>query len=117
MAERPLGVTIICILQFIGAIGGIVIGALAVLLGLAIASGLLLALGAVILVIGIIAFFVTFGLWKLKSWAFWLTIIINIVSILSSISTALSGYPSAIGGLIIPLIVMIYLFTVKDHFR
>ncbi|MFX1519638.1 MAG: hypothetical protein ACFFCD_06940 [Promethearchaeota archaeon] len=54
---------------------------------------------------------VTFGLWQLKAWALWLTIILNIISIILSI----------VGGtlpdIVIPLIVLIYLIVVRDHFR
>jgi hypothetical protein len=117
MADRPLGVTIICVLQFIGAIILIALGALLVLGGLLLGP-LLAVIGAVFLVLGLISFFVTFGLWKLKSWAFWITIIINIIEIVTGIGSAVAaGDYSPIFGIIIPLIVVIYLFTVRDHFR
>jgi uncharacterized membrane protein (DUF2068 family) len=117
MADRPLGVTIICILQFIGAIILIILGALLVLGGLFLGP-LLAVVGAVFLVLGLISFFVTFGLWKLKSWAFWITIIINIIEIVTGIGSAVAaGDYSPILSIIIPLIVVIYLFTVRDHFR
>ena len=78
MVDRPLGVTILCILNFIGAIALIAIGAIAVFFGI-IWVGFAI-FGAVILVIGIILFFVTFALWNLKMWAWWLTIILNVIS-------------------------------------
>jgi uncharacterized membrane protein (DUF2068 family) len=117
MADRPLGVTIICILQFIAAIILIALGAIFTLI-LAILVPLLAILGVFILVLGIISFIVTFGLWNLKNWAFWLTIIVNVISIVTGIATGVyAGDPSAFTGIIIPLIVVIYLFTVREHFR
>ena len=115
MVDRPLGVTIICILSWIGAIALIGIGALLVLGG--IIFPLLAVLGAVFLVIGIISFLVTFALWSLKMWAWWLIVILNVISIVSGIGSAVAyGDISLIGGIIIPIIIVIYLWTVRDHF-
>jgi len=116
MTDRPLGVTIICILSWIGAIALIAIGALMVLGGLFIP--LLAVVGAVFLVIGIVMFLVTFALWNLKMWAWWLIVILNIISIVSGIGSAVAyGDFSPIFGIIIPVIIVIYLWTVRDHFR
>jgi hypothetical protein len=116
MADRPLGVTIICILNWIGAIALIAIGALFVLGGLFIP--LLAVIGAVFLVIGIVSFLVTFALWNLKMWAWWLVVILNVISIVSGIGSAVGyGDFSPIFGIILPVIIVIYLITVRDHFR
>jgi hypothetical protein len=80
---RPVGVTILAVLDFIGAafclLGGIAVilggGVIATLLSQqgAGASGILAGLGAAagvfIIIIGGIAALVGFGLWKLKGWA------------------------------------------------
>ena len=65
--ERPLGVTILAILQMlggiialIGGIGGIALMYFLPLLGI---------LGAVLLIVGLIELFVGYGLWGMKSWA------------------------------------------------
>ncbi len=116
MVDRPLGVTIICILSWIGAIALIAIGALFVLGGLIIFP-LLAVIGAVFLIIGIVSFLVTFALWNLKMWAWWLIVILNVLSIVSGIGSAVAyGDFSPIYGIIIPVIIVIYLFTVRDHF-
>jgi hypothetical protein len=116
MVDRPLGVTIICILSWIGAIALIAIGALFVLGGLFIP--LLAVIGAVFLVIGIVSFLVTFALWNLKMWAWWIIVILNVISIVSGIGSAVAyGDFSPIFGIIIPVIIVIYLWTVRDHFR
>jgi hypothetical protein len=117
MVDRPLGVAVICILQFIGAIILIALGAVVGIVGVTLIPGwpgygaLAATLGLGVLVLGIVMFIVTFGLWQLKAWALWLTIILNIISIILSI---LGG---ALPGIIIPLIVLIYLLVVRDHFR
>jgi hypothetical protein len=116
MTDRPIGVTIICILSWIGAIALIAIGALFVLGGLFIP--LLAVIGAVFLVIGIVSFLVTFALWNLKMWAWWIIVILNVISIVSGIGSAVAYADfSPIFGIIIPVIIVIYLWTVRDHFR
>jgi len=116
MADRPLGVTIICILSWIGAIALIAIGALAVIGGFFLP--LLFIVGAVFLIIGIVMFLVTFALWQLKMWAWWLIVILNIISIVSGIGSAVATADfSPIIGIILPVIIVIYLWTVRDHFK
>ena len=118
MVDRPLGVTIICILSWIGAIILIGLGAIGAIASLAIGSGLGLVLSVSILVIGILLFFVTFALWQLKMWAWWLVIILNIIQIVLGIGSAVSqGSAGPIIGIIIPVIIVIYLWTVREHFR
>jgi len=118
MADRPLGVTILCILSWIGAIILIGLGVIGAIASLAIGSGLGLVLRVSILVIGILLFFVTFALWQLKMWAWWLVIILNIIQIVLGIGSAVfQGSAGPIIGIIIPVIIVIYLWTVRDHFR
>ena len=75
-------------------------------------------LSLTILIIGILLFFVTFGLWQLKMWAWWLVIILNVIQIVLGIGSAVfQGSAGPIIGIIIPVIIVIYLWTVKDHFR
>ena len=118
MVDRPLGVTILCILSWIGAIILIGLGAVGAIASIAIGSGLGLVLSLTILIIGILLFFVTFALWQLKMWAWWLVIILNVIQIVLGIGSAVSqGSAGPIIGIIIPVIIVIYLWTVKDHFR
>lgn len=109
--ERPLGVTILAILQMlggiialIGGIGGIALMYFLPLLGI---------LGAVLLIVGLIELFVGYGLWGMKSWAWTWAMIINILNIILSI------VQFDIVGLIIPLIIVIYLNQpdIKSRFR
>ena len=111
MPERPVGVIIICILQFIGAILMIIMGALVGILGAGYGSGLAFITGVAVLAIGIVLIFATLALWALKSWGWWVSIILNILIIVTG----------AVGGLwiglIIPIITIIYLVVIREHFR
>lgn len=78
MAERSLGITIICILLWIEAIFWIIIGTL--LFGYPYYPWYIFYY--ILLFIGILLVPITFGLWKLKSWALQLTLFLHIVIIL-----------------------------------
>ena len=104
-SERPLGVTIIAILQLIGSLVLIFGGytALLVALGLGIFGFIDVILGGVLLFFGIIGFIIFWGLWTLKGWAWMLAFILNLLSVIF----ALLSFD--IISLIIPLIIVIYL--------
>jgi len=113
MAERPLGLTIICILGFLGAIlgilGGLAIFGLGAFFGGMIEGmfwGALGALGSgigiVALIISIVLLYAYYGLWNMKKWAWTWTMILEIISILLSLA-------SLNAGIIIPVIIVIYL--------
>ena len=121
MAERPLGLTIICILGFIGAIigilGGIAVFALAPILGGLVGGeyGSLLGTGTMIigivtLIISIISLYAFYGLWNMKKWAWTWTMILEVISIIL-------GLTSLSPTVIIPVIVVIYLWMKKDIFK
>ncbi len=119
---RPLGVTVVAILQILG-------GALLVLAGAALAAlpqlvelplpgfGPLLlgGLGAFLIVIGILALLVGWGLWAGKGWAWWLTVILQALGIASSLASLALGDPTAIASLIIAAIILYYFF--KPHVK
>ena len=119
--KRPLGVSILAILTMLFGVLTIVVGlgllALAALgsafipAGLpGFISGLLAVFGAVLILFGLIAIAAGIGLWRLRSWAWWLTII---VSVLSIISGALTLSFVTVG---LWLLILIYLFVVRQHF-
>ncbi len=121
-ARRPLGITIIAILLFIQAIFEIV-GGIFSFLGHIIhnpLSGLLV--GWVPLAIGVLVLILAWGLWTLKPWAYWATLILEIVNIvlhLFGFSQTHSLFAIISGG-IISIIIVIYLLVdpnVRRAFR
>jgi uncharacterized membrane protein (DUF2068 family) len=117
--ERPLGVTIIAILLGIQAVLAI-IGGIIVLVAATFANPLAgLLVGWIPLAIGILSFVLAWGLWTLKPWAFWVTVVLEIVYILINVFsfTRPNGNAFSIfGGGIISLIILIYLL-VDRHVR
>ena len=112
--SRPTGVTILAILQLLGAIVLIAVGSLAVMAALLLAP-LFLLLGAFPLIFGIIGIILFYGLWNMKSWAWLWTIIVNLLTII----TSLFDVWNSLIQIIISLIIVIYLFTpdIKSQFR
>jgi uncharacterized membrane protein (DUF2068 family) len=110
---RPLGITIIAIivaiLGILGIIGGITL------------MGSSMSFAVISLVLGVLDLILAWGLWTLQKWAFWATVIIEILTLLNGIfgfsQRILSG---GIVAIVIALIVLIYLFAdrnVREAFR
>jgi uncharacterized membrane protein len=146
--SRPTGVTIIAILNIIGGIIMLFFGLAFVALGAIIplvpesefqqlqqnltaddvgvpqvAPSLIswgfLAVGGVLIAIGIISFVVAYGLLKGKSWAWTLTLVLSIISIVVAvISIATTGNMFNIINIIISGIILYYLYRphVKAYF-
>ncbi len=117
-ARRPLGITIISIIMFIQAILEI-IGGFFSFFGSVIHNPLTgLLVGWVHLISGILLFILAWGLWTLKPWAYWATLILEIVIIVLHFI----GYGQShsileiISGGIISIIIVIYLL-VDGHVR
>jgi hypothetical protein len=135
--KRPTGVTVLAILAILGALGllfsgaaliglGLLLGTLATnaaianaiatsgypglaSLGVGTLSALLVALGAVILILGILYFAVGIGFFGGKGWAWTLGIIVSVVGIvLDIVQIGFGGY-SSILGLIIGILIIYYL--------
>ncbi|MHA2356466.1 MAG: hypothetical protein ACXADC_14915 [Candidatus Thorarchaeota archaeon] len=102
--ERPMGVTIIALLQIISSVIMLGGGYLLVFVGAGLGFfGLGLLFRGVFLIVGAIGFIIGWGLWTLKSWAWMIAFILNLVVVI----IALIGFD--IISLIIPLIIVIYL--------
>ena len=119
--RRPLGITIIAILLFISAIIEI-IGGISSVSGTT-PTGTLssVLLGWFPLILGIIELVLAWGLWTLKSWAYWGTLVAEIVIILVHFF-GFFGLPrthsalAVISGGIVSIIIVIYLL-VDRHVR
>ncbi|MHA2602104.1 MAG: hypothetical protein AM324_008260 [Candidatus Thorarchaeota archaeon SMTZ1-83] len=114
---RPLGVTILALLQILAGLAWLVLGATAVLAaGLAGIFGFILLFGgAILLIVGIIGLIIGFGLWGMKSWAWIWAIIVNFISLIIGLTNPAQN----VLGLAISLIIIIYLMTpdIRSRFR
>ncbi|QLH04204.1 hypothetical protein C5F49_01920 [Nitrosopumilus oxyclinae] len=118
-AVRPTGVTILAILEIIS--GALAIGfgiSLSVLWGVSgmgmmdIGAGAMAAIGGIMVALGAISFVMAWGLLKGKPWAWTITLILTIISLIFDL-------PSFnIIGLIIDVVILYYLFRphVKAYF-
>jgi len=113
--NRPLGVTILAILQILGGILGILGGSAALMLALLTPALILfIILAAILLIVGLLGLIVGWGLYTMKSWAWMLAMILNIINIILAIYPTLN-----IVSMIIPLIIVLYLNQkdIKSRFR
>ncbi|MDH4215060.1 MAG: hypothetical protein OEV85_14180 [Candidatus Thorarchaeota archaeon] len=112
---RPLGVSILAVLNILGGIFQVFTGYLAVMAAMLFGPlGFLFAIiGGVLLFLGLISIIIGWGLWALKSWAWMIALIVNFINLILNVFSA--GWISAI----INLIVIVYLFQgdVKSRFR
>jgi hypothetical protein len=134
---RPTGVTIIAILNIISGIimllGGIGLAAIGSILptittvdpsagGQMALAGLLgaggIAVGGILIILGIISFIVAWGLLKGKSWAWTVTVILSVISIVIGIISLVGGNFGSIINIIIAGIIIYYLYRphVKAYF-
>ena len=107
--SRPLGITIIAIIVGIYGILGI-IGGIALLRAST-------SLGVITIVLGVLELILAWGLWTLQRWAFWATVILEVLALLNGIfalTQGSTGTGAGIGGIVIALIVLIYLFADRN---
>ncbi len=118
---RPLGITILAIILAIFgilALLGVILGFIGVSqLGGAVAGAATVAL--IIAAIFAIAYLVlAWGLWTLKPWAFWATVVVMVLSLLEALFGLIVQHTglglTSIIGLIIPIVVLIYLFADRN---
>ena len=107
-AERPLGVTILALLQIIGGIFSLIGGSIFFIIPI---IGWII--GGVIVFLALLDLLIGWGLWSMKSWAWMAAIILNIISLIIAIPTF--DYIS----IIIALIIILYLQQgdIKSRFR
>ncbi len=126
---RPTGVTIIAILNIISGIimiiGGAGLAAIGSLLpamttidpsagGQLAVAGLLgaggVAVGGILIILGIISFIVAWGLLKGRAWAWTVTLILSIISLILGIVSVVAGSFGSIINIIIAAIIIYYLY-------
>jgi len=101
---RPTGVTILAILTILGGVFLLIFAAilLAASSFVFLSSGMLVGIGAALVVFALISFGVAYGMWTGAKWAWWLGIIVAILDIISIISFNVIG-------LIVGLVMLYYL--------
>jgi len=106
--HRPFGITIIAILA--------ILSGLAWLAGAAIF--LIVGIGIAYLAIGIAFFVVAYGLWKGERWAWTITLIVSVISIILGIASIATGNVGGIITIIINAVIIYYLYrpNVKAFF-
>jgi Predicted membrane protein (DUF2127) len=104
--QRPIGVTIIALLAILGGIAFLASGLatliLIPLIGIFIGSGLF--------ILGLAYFLMAYGLWKGRSWAWTLTLILSGIGIIVGIGSIIVGNIGSIFHIIINAIVIYYLY-------
>lgn len=118
--QRPFGVTILAILEIIGGLLELGVGALmftaAALFGSLIPeeevsglggflTGLFSVIGIIFVIIGLIALFIAYGLWTGQGWAWTLCLIFSIIGIIIGILSL----PTGIISLIINILILYYI--------
>jgi hypothetical protein len=121
--KRPIGVSIIAVLVTLGGIITL-IAAIYWFFGLGLfgfhlpgsVRGYALWYGTVAALIGLLQLYFAWGLWTLKRWAFWATVILeilNIAGILTSWMQRYSSFGFFLFSLVIPVIILVYFLA--DH--
>jgi hypothetical protein len=108
--ERPGGITVLAVLYILSGLFALGMGAM-VLTGstmMPFFGGLVAAVGAIYVIIGLIDFAIAYGLWNLQPWARTVAIVFAIIGLL--------GFPI---GTIISIIILWYLFKpeIKEAFK
>jgi hypothetical protein len=136
--SRPTGVTIIAILNIIGGIIMLVSGLVLIVAGVIIPSlppsalelrnlmgvppsfigGGAVAVGGILIAIGIVSFIVAYGLLKGMGWAWILTVVLSIISIALNAISIVSGNIGGIVSIIFSAVILYYLYRphVKAYF-
>jgi hypothetical protein len=110
-------VTILAVLTILGGVlllllGVVVIAFSSLLVGVGLPLGFGLTgsiLGGLVLIFGIVWIAVGSGLLHLRSWAWWLAIIVMVLSVVGSITVPVAA--------ILPGLILVYLILVRHHFR
>lgn len=111
---RPIGVTILAILNALGGIITLLGGAAAIMVtSTGILAGLGVAIGGFMILIGIFQLLVAWGLWTGKKWAWFLALIFGILGVILGLMSLVGGGLTGIVSLLINAIIVYYLFTPK----
>jgi hypothetical protein len=114
--SRPIGVSLIAIITILEGIVFLGVGGLVALAGGVADIFWIAIVGILVLIFGFVFLALGSGLWNLKSWAWWLTILFEILGIIGTLVLALVFPPTFILT-ILSAIVLLYLLIVKKYFH
>ncbi len=122
--ERPAGVKFVAILVCIQGIFNLFVAIFFIITALLGGSSLTTrsaivgaVVGILIGLVGLVMLFLAWGLWTLKRWAYWATLILMTFEILSSVfefKLPVTGIWTIWGELIIPAVVLIYFLAASN---
>jgi hypothetical protein len=127
--KRPIGITIIAILMFIQFCFAMCLSTLGIVKSIfvayffpavGVAVYLFLVFGAVLSLSELV---LAYGLWTLRRWAFWATVIIECLNVVLSLVVWLSGkiyFSTFLWNIAIPVIILVYFLAdrnVREAFR
>jgi len=123
--SRPIGVAILALLVILAGLILTILTLLLLLVTLAFAPTLgflLVGLAFIAFLLSLFLLLAGIGLWKLRPWAWWLSMIVLILILISQAATySLSNLRQLSAGqlvvLAIPVLILIYLVAVRRHFR
>jgi uncharacterized membrane protein (DUF2068 family) len=130
--HRPIGITILAVLETIGALVLLALGTMVILLGAAVLvaiglgeaslgialSEIVVFVGGFILLLGVIELAIAWGLWKGQGWAWTVALIVAVLGIIGGVIALVSGSLYNIVTLAIQVIIVYYLYRpeVKAYF-
>ncbi len=116
MGDRPLGVTIICILGILGSLFWIGMGTISLGLGsmglgsLPELGAMLSAMGTIVLVLGILLLLGFYWAWKMQKKGWTIVMVLEIIGIILSLATG------DITSAALPVIIVLYLYLKRGMF-
>ena len=125
--QRPTGITILAVLDILGGILALLLGALLAAaggsgvlssVGYGNLSGLVSIAGGFLVVVGALAILVGWGMWSGKGWAWVAALILAALGVIGGLGSLVVGRFSGVVSLIIDVLILWYLFRphVKAYF-
>lgn len=107
--NRPIGVSILAILEIAGGVLAIIAGILAGGAMSSIIGTLGPLVGIIYVIAGLVAFAAGYGLWTGAKWGWWLAIVLYALGIISSLASLALGVVLSVIGLVVDVLLMYYL--------
>jgi hypothetical protein len=108
---RPTGISVLAVLSVLDGVGWLILGAVFIYIGSVIAVSILDGIGAFAVLVGLVFFGSSYGLWTGKHWAWIILLIVTVIALIFAVVSAVTGLGLAyvIIGLIIDLVILYYL--------